>query len=120
MNSCPSCGATACQTKAGKNRCGTQRMHCQHCRRCHAVKPRKKGYPQATCILALKMVVDSASSRRTARLVGVSPQTVINWVAAACDALPVRPVPTTAEVVELDELYTFVTHKKTSLVSARR
>ncbi len=104
---------------------------CHHCRRYFTLTPKKKGYPEATRTLALKMVVDGTNFRRTARLVGVSPQTVINWVCAACDALPVRPVPTTAEVVELpvpttaevvelDELYTFVTHKKTSLTSARR
>ena len=120
MSPCPTCGATTRQTKAGKNRCGTQRIQCQHCQHHHTLQPRKKGYPEATRILALKMVVDGTNFRRTARLVGVSPQTVINWVTAACDALPVRPVPTTAEVVELDELYTYVTHKKTSPMCARQ
>jgi len=108
------------QTKAGKNRCGTQRLQCRHCQRYYTVQPHKKGYPEATRTLALKMVVDGTNFRRTARLVGVCPQTVINWVTAACDALPVRPVPGSAKVVEMDELYTFVTHKKTPLTSARR
>ena len=95
-------------------------MQCQHCRRYFTSVPKKKGYPEATRTLALKMVVDGTNFRRTARLVGVSPQTVINWVTAACEALPVRPAPTAAEVVELDELYTFVTQKKTALTSARQ
>ena len=73
-------------------------MQCQHCMRYHTLQPRKKGYPEATRTLALKMVVDGTSFRRAARLVGVSPQTVINWVTAACDALPVRPVPNTASI----------------------
>lgn len=120
MNACPSCAATARQTKAGRNRCGTQRLQCQHCRRYYTCQPQKKGYPDATRTLALKMVVDGTNFRRTARLVGVCPQTVINWVTAACDALPVRPVPATAEVVEMDELFSFVTHKKTVPTSARR
>ncbi len=117
---CPSCAATTRQTKAGRNRCGTQRLQCGHCRRYYTLAPHKKGYPDATRTLALKMVVDGTNFRRTARLVGVCPQTVINWVTAACDALPVRPVPSTADVVEMDELYTFVTHKKTSPTSAQR
>lgn len=115
MNACPSCAATGRQTRAGFNRCGTQRLHCQHCRRYYTDAPRQKGYPQATRILALRMVVDGTNFRRTARLVGVCPQTVINWVTAACEALPVRPVPAIAEVVEMDELFSFVTHKKTCL-----
>ena len=117
---CPSCGAVTHQTKAGKTRCGTQRLQCQHCRRYYTKAPQKKGYPEATRTLALKMVVDGTNFRRTARLVGVCPQTVINWVNAVCDALPARPVPATAAVVEMDELFTFVTQKKTSRISARR
>ena len=120
MTTCPSCAATTRQTKAGKNRCGTQRLHCRHCRRYYTQAPKRKGYPEATRTLALRMVVDGTNFRRTARLVGVAPQTVINWVTAACDALPVRPVPPAAQVVEMDELFSFVTRKKTRPTSARR
>ena len=120
MTPCPTCAAATRQTKAGRNRCGTQRLQCQHCHRYYTEAPKKKGYPEATRTLALKMVVDGTNFRRTARLVGVCPQTVINWVTQACDALPVRPVPATADVVEMDELFSFVTHKKTSPTSARR
>ena len=118
--SCPTCAATTRQQKAGFNRCGTQRRHCQHCRRFYTDQPKKKGYPQDTRTLALKLVVDGTNFRRTARLVGVCPQTVINWVNAACAALPVRPAPAQAAVVELDELFTFVGHKKTPCTSARQ
>lgn len=115
--SCPVCATTTRQHKAGKNRCGTQRVHCQHCRRYYTHQPKKKGYDPDTRRLALKLVVDGNSFRRTARLVGVCPQTVITWVTAATQALPERPVPAAASVVELDELFTFVGHKKTSFIS---
>ena len=120
LSTCPCCAATTRQTKAGFNRCGTQRLQCGHCRRYSTLAPQKKGYPDATRMLALRMVVDGTNFRRTARLVGVCPQTVLNWVTKACEALPVRPVPSTAEVVEMDELFSFITHKKTSPTSARR
>ena len=66
------------------------------------------------------MYVDGINLRRTARLVGVAPQTVVNWVKAAGEALPTRPVPAHAQTVEMDELYTFLTHKKTLFTSAQR
>ena len=109
--SCPACAATTRQTRAGFNRCGTQRLHCQHCRRYYTHAPQKKGYGTDKRALALKLVVDGTNFRRTARLEGVCPRTVINWVNAACASLPARPAP--AAVVEIDELFTFVGHKKT-------
>ncbi len=117
---CPSCTATTHQTKAGINRCGTQRLQCQHCRRYYTHQPHKKGYSQDIRTLALKMVVDGTSLRRTARLVGVCHQSVVNWVTAAAAALPSRPVPPQAAVVELDELFTFVGEKKTPSTLPRR
>ena len=118
--SCPACAATTCQTRAGFNRCGTQRLHCQHCRRYYTPQPNKKGYSQEVRRAALRMYVDGINFRRTARLIGVAPQTIVNWVKEACDQLPARPAPAQAETVEMDELYTFLTQKKTSRMSARR
>ena len=118
--SCPACAATTRQQKAGFNRCGTQRLQCQHCRRCYTDQPNRKGYPEATRLLALKLVVDGTNFRRTARLVGVCPQTVINWINAVCASLPARPAPAQAAVVEMDELFTFVGQKKNLPTSARR
>lgn len=70
--------------------------------------------------VALRLYVDGTNLRRVARLLGAASQTVVNWVNAACDALPSRPAPPQADVVKRDELYTFIQHKKTQLTSARR
>jgi len=110
---CPACAANTRQTKAGFNRCGTQRLHCQHCLRYYTLEPKKKGYAQDIRRLALKLVVDGNSFRRAARLVGVCPQTVSTWINTTAQTLPLRPAPAQADVVELDELFTFVGQKKT-------
>ncbi len=56
--------------------------------------------------------------RRTARQLGVVHQTVANWVVAHADALPDHPPqPDQVETAELDELYTFIGHKKTGPLS---
>jgi hypothetical protein len=55
--------------------------------------------------------------RRIARHLGVSHQTVINWITAQRDALPdALPLPDDVGVVEQDELFTFIGNKKTRLM----
>ena len=62
-------------------------------------------------------MADGVNFRRTARQVGVNHQTVINWFKAAVDSLPDAPHPRKADVIEMDELFTFVAHKKSNYSS---
>ncbi|MBV9851949.1 MAG: helix-turn-helix domain-containing protein [Armatimonadetes bacterium] len=59
--------------------------------------------------------MDGTNLRRIARFLGVSPQTVCNWVDAAA-RLPPPPAERRAEppvdTLEVDELFTFVSQKK--------
>lgn len=70
---------------------------------------------------ALRMYVDGTNFRRIARHLGVHHQSVINWVDAAAANLPAPPTPKErakeppVETLELDELYTFVSQKKSRL-----
>ncbi len=67
------------------------------------------------------MYVDGSSLRWIARHLGVVHQTVSNWVTAQADALPAAPPqPAVVETAELDELFTFVTHKKTARLSSQK
>jgi len=115
---CPTCGATERQTKAGTNPTGTQRRECQHCHRTYTPKPKDKGYPLNIRQMALRMAVDGLNFRRIARFLQVHHQTVINWVDKAAANLPAPPTPSEqrrkppVDTLELDELYTFVGQKK--------
>jgi transposase-like protein len=72
------------------------------------------GYPAETRAQAARMYVDGSSFRWIARHLGVAHQTVANWISAQADALPATPPqPASVETAELDELFTFVAHKKT-------
>lgn len=113
MNTCPSCSATRRQTKAGSTRCGSQRIRCSLCRRHYTPAPKAPGYAPALRKQALCLYADGLSFRRIARTLSVNHQTVINWVNAAADALPTPARPTACEIVELDELHTFIGEKKT-------
>ena len=58
----PSCAAG--QTRAGRNRSGTQRMLCGYCPRSYSLQPRKKGYPRETRRSALRLYADGNNLRR--------------------------------------------------------
>ena len=122
--SCPSCGETTKQHRAGKNATGTLRRECRHCGRTYTPAPKTHGYALDMRRQALKLYVDGTNLRRIARHLDVNPQTVANWVNAAAAKLPAPPLPQerqseqTVEVLELDELYTFVSQKKSRPTSS--
>jgi transposase-like protein len=114
MLTCPSCQSTTRQVKHGRNPSGSQRYLCQACQRTYTPTPTPYGYDAATRRQALRLYADGMNLRRIARHLGVVHQTVANWVAAHADTLPEQPPQPDGpvEVAELDELYTFIGHKK--------
>jgi len=105
--------------KAGRNASGSQRYKCQHCQRRYTPEPRPQGYSEEVRGQAIKLYVDGLNFRRIARILGVSHRSVINWVNAYTAQLPDQPpLPSgEVEVSELDELFTYVGHKKTKSTS---
>ena len=112
MNSCPACGSSENQVKNGKNPSGTQRYLCKKCRRVYTPEAKYHGYDARIRQQAIEMYVDGTNLRRIARFLRVNHQTVANWVNAYVARLPPAPVPAKPEVIELDELFTFVGAKK--------
>lgn len=110
--------------KAGANPSGSQRYYCKECHRHFTPEPKPKGYAAEVREQAVKMVVDGANFRRTGRYLKVNHQTVVNWFnAATAELKPAktpRPVVGEGDVVELDELFTFVGDKKTKPTSSRK
>ena len=116
--SCPSCQSTTRQVKHGRNSSGSQRYLCQGCKRTYTPEPTPSGYDAATQHQALRLYADGMNLRRIARQLGVVHQTVANWVDAHADALPDQPPqPASVQTAELDELYTFIGHKKAPATS---
>ena len=60
----------------------------------------------------VELYIDGNNLRRVACQLGVSPQSVSNWVHAHSAQLPSAPQPGQVDVVEMDELHTFVEHKR--------
>jgi transposase-like protein len=122
MITCPHCQRTEQQIKIGHNASGSQRYLCKACQRKYTPQPKEQGYPEETRRQVLQHYVDGMNIRRIARVVGVSRQTVSNWVNAHANTLPDAPPlpPGPIEVNELDELFTFVGSQKTTSTSSPR
>jgi transposase-like protein len=116
MNTCPYCTATSKQRKIGRTTAGSQRYQCQQCGRRYTPEPKTPGYDDDIRLQAVRLYADGMNFRRIGRQLGVSHQSVINWVNAYSAQLPARPPgPEVAGVVEMDELFSFIGEKKTGL-----
>lgn len=76
-------------------------------------QPTEQGYPEIVRLAAIRMYVDGGNLRRIARYLGVSHQSIANWVKGHAAQLPPAPLPDSVSDIEMDELFTFIQHKKT-------
>jgi transposase-like protein len=119
MSTCPHCQRSEGQIKAGLTQAGSQRFLCKVCRRRYTPEPQPIGYDEAVRRQAIRLYLDGNNQRRIARQIGVSQGSVSNWARAFSDSLPDElPQPEQpVEVAEIDELFTFISHKKTTPTS---
>ena len=125
---CPRCQSRQRQIKAGLNRSRSQRYQCLGCLKVHTPQPKSQGHVGDVRQQAVRYSLEGLSQRKVARLLGVAPQSVANWLALASQTLQAHhgpEVPTEVaaaqdEVVEMDELYTFCGAKRGKKTSATR
>lgn len=114
----PRCLSETQQNKDGHTAAGRQRYECKGCGKKYVPEPKRRAYGEETRRQAVRMIADGVNFRRTGRLVGVNHQTVINWFHAEVARLPNTPQPTKADVIEMDEVFTFVGRKKSKRSSS--
>jgi transposase-like protein len=114
---CPQCKDQERQNKDGFTEAGSQRYRCQKCGARYTPKPKPRGYAPEVRGQAIRMYVDGMGFRQIGRQLQVDHVSVMNWVKAYAAELPDAPVPEEAEKVEMDELYTFISEKKTGSTS---
>jgi transposase-like protein len=78
---CVHCAQTEGQVKVGHNRSGSQRYLCKGCGHKYTPEPKPQGY-DVHRQQALRLSVDGVNLRRIERMLGVSRQSVANWVKA--------------------------------------
>jgi len=79
-NKCPDCHAIDGQMKNGKNRSGTQRIVCRHCKKSYTLEPKRNAYDEETRALALKIYYTGSSGRAVGKVLGMSKANVYNWI----------------------------------------
>lgn len=114
---CPKCEQTERQVKSGRTGTGSQRYKCQLCGYRYTPDPKAQGYSDEIRLRAVQLYIDGGNLRRVARQLEVNHQSVANWVNAHAAQLPDAPLPAHVDTIEMDELPTFIEHKKTKPTS---
>jgi len=92
---CPNCARQDRQVKAGMTG-GMQRYKCMHCGRRYSLDTRPHAYTASMRERAAQMHAAGTSIRQIARDLGISRQTVCNWVRSQpATSEPAAPAPTT-------------------------
>ena len=124
MIQCPHCQSARRQNKAGFTRFKSQRYRCAACARVYTPVPKPQGQPASVRQEAVRYSLEGLSQRKVARLLGVSQQSVANWLTQAALTLqqmqahgktPLVPAGLAAfseGVMEQDEHYTFCNAKR--------
>lgn len=110
---CPKCNCAE-YCKAGSTVQGRQRYKCKTCGYYYSVKKKSDVKSKETRRLALEMYLEGVGFRAIGRILNISYGTVYHWVKLWGEeaSLPKRDEP--VEIVELDEIHTYVGSKKTT------
>ena len=117
MMKCRKCGSQA-SVKNGQH-LGRQRYKCKQCGFQYTLD-HAKGKSLETKCLSIILYVNGLSFRSIASIVKVSPKAVYDWVKSFGLETYEKPKPVGDIVVELDEMWHFLTAKKTSFGSGKR
>ncbi|MDR2732962.1 MAG: IS1 family transposase [Fibromonadaceae bacterium] len=91
---------------------GRQRYFCKDCKNHYSVERKSDVKPQATRRAALELYLEGLGFRSIGRLLGVSYGTVFQWVKKWGEQADLPKSPCSMEVVELDEMHTYLGSKK--------
>jgi transposase-like protein len=108
---CPRCGSGE-YVKDGivKER---QRYQCKHCKYRYTVQQRSNERSADVRQLAIDMYLEGLGFRAIGRLLKVSHTAVFGWIKNAGKTVECPPETEPIEVVEIDEMHTYVGQKKT-------
>ncbi len=110
MPSCPKCLHVAC-VKDGIVK-GKQRYKCKSCNYRHTV--RHKGGTKSQKRAALELYLEGLGFRSIGRYLRFSHVTVYNWIKQFGESLEELKSESEIEIVEIDEMHSFVNSKKTA------
>ena len=93
---------------------GLQRYKCKDCGRSFTVELKSTAQPEDIKRQALQMYLEGLGFSSIARILHVSHVSVLNWIRKYGREIDEIRNPKPVKVMELDELHTYVGHKKTT------
>lgn len=111
--SCPTCASVSFIKTGLKN--GAQRFRCKTCGRYWT--DRAPRFSDETKAKAVDMYLNNVGIRKIARFTGASPAGVLRWIRKAHAGIAAQAgqqdttAVSTADIIEMDEIYTFVQKK---------
>ena len=92
---------------------GLQRYQCKNCGYNYTVAHKSTAFSTDVKQQALHMYLEGAGFRAIARQLQVSHVSVYRWIKAMGQQAAALESPSAIDVVEIDELHTYIGHKKT-------
>ena len=111
MRSCPKCSSQN-TIKSGKIK-DRQRYRCKACQYHYTVAQKSDTSSGAQRKLALNLYLEGLGFRSIGRLLGFSHVAVYQWIRAFGEKVEAVRAAQPAQMVELDELHSYIGHKKT-------
>ena len=110
---CKACNDETNQIKAGKTKAGTQKYKCKICEKYYTLEGKNKGYSEKIKKQAIKLYLEGNSARVVGRILGIGKNMCLYWIRKyAKNIEPKETLNALVNVIEMDELYSFVERKK--------
>jgi transposase-like protein len=110
---CKYCNCENC-VKRGKTRTNKQRYFCKECKKTFILEKIKRFYPEKLKKEAMRLYFEGNSSRAVGRILKIGKETCLRWIKAYSNKIkPKNYKNERVEVIEMDELYSFISKKKT-------
>ena len=116
---CKHCNCENCVIKKGKTITGKQRYFCKQCGKTFVLEEVKRFYPEELKKKAIRMYFEGNSSRAVGKFFNIGKETCLRWIKAYANKIKSKKYKNSRiEVIEMDELYTFISEKKTTFLNS--
>ena len=104
------------QIKAGKTKAEPQKYRCKICGKYYVQEGKTREYSEEIKKQAIKLYMEGNSGRAVGRILGIGKNMCLHWVRKYEKEIEPKETPNArVNVIEMDELYSFVERKKQNL-----
>ena len=114
---CKACNDEINQIKAGKTKAGTKKYKCKICGKYYTPESKKRRSSEESKKQAIKLYLEGNSGRAVGRILEIGKNMCLYWIRKYAKNIEPKETPNTrVNVMEIDELYSFVERKKQILL----